>query len=92
MILSVAFLKVLKQGLRWSVRSLNQHVIADEKTSVIDYPVNITRVSGAVELCVMVQVDLSFDRAAAFDGNRAASKRRQFFVRSVDQQAEIACS
>ena len=85
MISSVASSKVIEESLRRPVGSFNQNVIADEETSVVSDSSDVTRISGIVELCVVVQVDLSFDGAAAFDGNRAAAKSGQFCVRSVNE-------
>ena len=85
MILSVASSKVIQESLRWPVRPFDEYVIADEETPVVNNSGNVTGISGAIELCVMVQVDLSLDGAAAFDGNCAAAEGSQFFVRSVDE-------
>ncbi len=92
MILSVAASKVIKESLGWLVRSFDEYVIADEETPVVNDSGNVTGISGTVELCVMVQVDLGLDGAAAFDGNCAASQSGQFFVRSVNEQTKIVCS
>lgn len=90
MVASLAFSKVFEQRLRWLIRSFNQYVVADQKTSEVGNALNIAGIGGAIKLCVVIELDLSFDRAATFDRNRPATAEiSQFLVGSIDEQTEI---
>src|SRR6185369_8249102 len=81
---SLALAKVFEKGLRRRVGSFDEHVVADQKAAEVCDSGNVAGVSRAVELRVLRQLDLRLDRAAAFDGDRAAAERSQFLARGVD--------